>query len=105
VLDATGLDITTTWDRQPEQSAPSDWWLEIPVLVTNGRNRTAIRTHQRGLSVSLDGFEYQIKTDHPISLGDERLGNRNGIYRVARLTPTGTTCRVHLSLNAARPAQ
>lgn len=105
VLDATGLDITTTWDRQLERSAPSEWWLEIPVLVTNGGDRTAIRTHQWGLSVSLDGFVYRIETDHPISLGDERLGNRNGIYRVARLTPTGTTCRVHLSLNAATPAR
>src|SRR5699024_8068417 len=97
-LDASGVAITATWLSAPPEM--HQWWLEVPVLQSNGRDQAAHRSGTGGLDVMLAGHRYRIRSDQTPVLGSEVLGNRNGTYRLARVRADGDVLSIHLSLGS-----
>lgn len=73
-------------------------YYQLPLLATNGMNRTAMSTTCKGISINMDDYTYHISTDGLISVDMTRFGNRNGEYNLGRIHRAGTLVHVYLSL-------
>lgn len=91
VLNENGLQLTC------ESSLGNALWA-VPLLADNGAEQTAILCDENTVQVRLGKAAYLMWTDDQLQLTHERIGNRNGIYRIAYARSDSPSCTVHLKL-------
>lgn len=90
-----GIEISVT----QHEGYPLDF--RVPLLKTNGRDATEIKTLNNGFEVLLPERTYQVKCltpDVKIGIGDFEAPNRNGIYKTGRFQANANDIKIHLSI-------
>lgn len=74
--------------------------IRIPLLSDNGEERTTIEENEGVIRVALGEYTYLVNTsaDSEIAISDTCYGNRNGAYRMASLSCSGTKAQIHLAI-------
>lgn len=70
----------------------------VPLFVTNGKDTSDLVKEGKEILVKLGNAAYSISTDGNIRIEAERLGNRNGEYRLAVIRSKSGQVSVSLSL-------
>ncbi|ANE45388.1 hypothetical protein SY83_02555 [Paenibacillus swuensis] len=63
----------------------SGYFIQVPLLESNGEQHTVIQQHEGSIEVTLDSYRYRVEADCAIVLSANLYGNRNGAYRLAAL--------------------
>ena len=71
----------------------------LPLLSSNGKDKTLIKTRSNEITVHYDNCENKITSDASLSLSDTECGNRNGIYRIAYADSDTDSCTVTIKLS------
>lgn len=74
-LSRTGLELSVLL-----KSGEKPFW-EIPMLLSDGKNKTELIEKENGISVIAGDFEYMLRGEN-ITVSEETVANRNGIYRI-----------------------
>jgi hypothetical protein len=75
-------------------------YYQLPLLATNGKNRTVLSTTVNCINLNMDNYAYQIITDGIISVDPTQYGNRNGEYNMGRIQKDGAVVHVQLLLTS-----
>ncbi|NQX62770.1 hypothetical protein [Paenibacillus qinlingensis] len=59
-------------------------YYQVPLLLTNGKYETMITSEDKGISVVMGDYRYDVVSEHKLTTVESKLGNRNGIYTLAR---------------------
>lgn len=73
-------------------------YYRIPLLETNGKDRSGIYYDERIAHVSLNEYIYKVIASDNISVETELIGNRNGAYRLATILSKESKLWLQLSM-------
>jgi hypothetical protein len=82
---------------------PSVLYYQVPLLLTNGKHETTIASSDKEISVVMDGYRYDVVSQHKLTALGSEHGNRNGIYTLAQLEgEMGQPLQLFLNLTKIR---
>ncbi|WP_199624677.1 hypothetical protein [Paenibacillus alkalitolerans] len=87
-IDRNGVQIHFEWI----EPVSANLYVQLPLLATNGSDRTLIDVQQDSVAVSLGKHRYKAFYNGKLVVNEAVYGNRNGEYRMSYIQSEGASC-------------